>query len=231
MSLENTSLNSQVLIKPRESEGKDRYDCPISHHIVRPISQKIYSLTTSALLRKNGTGSVLGLQNAVNFQWWITDSPVLQFSMSRPTTGTLTVQNTPRSSITIIDRTRSALEDEILKEQERIKAYGGDDVHDPEKYAQQASSSSQSKPETKEDFVTWDGPNDPANPQNWSNTKKWLITILCAAITVNVYVLAHTSFLSPSWLLRFAVHLHPLHLVQRPYELFNVLRSHTKYRI
>ncbi|KAK7470096.1 hypothetical protein VKT23_001536 [Stygiomarasmius scandens] len=106
--------------------------------------------------------------------------------MSRPTTGTLTVQDTPRSSITIIDRTRAALEDEILKEQERIKAYGGDDVHDPEEYAQQASSSSQSKPETKEDFVTWDGPNDPSNPQNWSNTKKWLITLLCAAITVNV---------------------------------------------
>ncbi|THV03329.1 MFS polyamine transporter [Dendrothele bispora CBS 962.96] len=103
--------------------------------------------------------------------------------MSRPTTGTLTVQNTPRSSITIIDRTRHALEQEILSEEKRIKKYANDDVHEPETYVQQVS---EPQSEEKEKFVTWDGPDDPTNPQNWSNTKKWLITILCASITVNV---------------------------------------------
>lgn len=31
--------------------------------------------------------------------------------------------------------------------------------------------------------VTWDGPTDPANPKNWSQVKKWQITIMVAAFT------------------------------------------------
>lgn len=26
--------------------------------------------------------------------------------------------------------------------------------------------------------VTWDGPNDPANPLNWSQSRKWFVTML-----------------------------------------------------
>ncbi|KAJ7600529.1 major facilitator superfamily domain-containing protein [Mycena floridula] len=35
-------------------------------------------------------------------------------------------------------------------------------------------------------LVTWDGPNDPANPQNFSTRRKWGITGLASFITVNV---------------------------------------------
>lgn len=31
--------------------------------------------------------------------------------------------------------------------------------------------------------VAWDGPTDPANPKNWSQVKKWQITIMVAAFT------------------------------------------------
>lgn len=36
--------------------------------------------------------------------------------------------------------------------------------------------------------VSWDGPNDPNNPQNWSPSKKWLVMAVNGIITINVYV-------------------------------------------
>lgn len=35
-------------------------------------------------------------------------------------------------------------------------------------------------------LVGWDGPDDPSNPQNWSVKYKWLITLMCMIMTVNV---------------------------------------------
>lgn len=37
--------------------------------------------------------------------------------------------------------------------------------------------------------VSWDGPHDPKNPQNWSARKKWMVMSVTGIITVNVYVL------------------------------------------
>ncbi|KAJ7249746.1 major facilitator superfamily domain-containing protein [Mycena haematopus] len=34
--------------------------------------------------------------------------------------------------------------------------------------------------------INWDGPNDQENPQNWSDRRKWLITLTCILMTVNV---------------------------------------------
>lgn len=36
--------------------------------------------------------------------------------------------------------------------------------------------------------VSWEGPHDPKNPQNWSEARKWLIMSVTGIITVNVYV-------------------------------------------
>lgn len=44
--------------------------------------------------------------------------------------------------------------------------------------------------------VTWDGPNDPANPQNWSNLKRSLITLLCGILTVAVCVVPDRPLIS-----------------------------------
>ncbi|EMD59378.1 hypothetical protein GGP41_009245 [Bipolaris sorokiniana] len=35
----------------------------------------------------------------------------------------------------------------------------------------------------REVIVTWDGPNDPSNPLNWSNRQKWITTILVSLFT------------------------------------------------
>jgi len=35
-------------------------------------------------------------------------------------------------------------------------------------------------PPTVPAFVTWDGPNDPQNPQNWSSAYKWWLTFIIA---------------------------------------------------
>lgn len=34
--------------------------------------------------------------------------------------------------------------------------------------------------------VEWDGPDDPENPQNWSQKRKWAITVLASFLTINV---------------------------------------------
>jgi MFS transporter, DHA1 family, multidrug resistance protein len=105
--------------------------------------------------------------------------------------------NTPRSSITVVDHSsnngRSApspLEREISRDEKEFEEYGGNDIHDPRPKSPALSDSDSSHHEEKADpnLVTWEGPNDPANPQNWSTRYKWWVTIVCSIITVNVYV-------------------------------------------
>ena len=36
-------------------------------------------------------------------------------------------------------------------------------------------------------IVDWDGPNDPENPMNWSNSRKWLTIGLISLSSFNVY--------------------------------------------
>jgi DHA1 family multidrug resistance protein-like MFS transporter len=35
-------------------------------------------------------------------------------------------------------------------------------------------------------FVTWDGPDDPENPKNWSYAYKWWITIIMCILSLDV---------------------------------------------
>lgn len=80
--------------------------------------------------------------------------------------------------------------------EESIEFYGGDDVHEPvpktpiERPGGPIRVEPIFKPPTPQDEnkVTWDGPDDPENPQNWSKSYKWFITCLCMVMTVNVYV-------------------------------------------
>ncbi|KAG8989747.1 hypothetical protein FRB90_002093 [Tulasnella sp. 427] len=47
--------------------------------------------------------------------------------------------------------------------------------------------------------VTWDGPNDPANPQNWSNDKKWIGSVV-ESLMLSIFILAYAIgplFLGP----------------------------------
>ena len=57
-------------------------------------------------------------------------------------------------------------------------------------------------------MITWDSPNDPSNPQNWSIKYKWFITVICTVITVNMYVRSLTSLLG---LYKTNCKLEPLH--------------------
>lgn len=42
--------------------------------------------------------------------------------------------------------------------------------------------------------VSWDGPDDPTNPQNFPVSKKWNIVGVCCALTINAYVSSSTNF-------------------------------------
>ncbi|KAF9044209.1 MFS polyamine transporter [Panaeolus papilionaceus] len=81
----------------------------------------------------------------------------------------------------------SPLEEIVSSGEEAIERYGGDDIHEPpSKAPAPAASGFSPAPTIDANMVTWDGPNDPANPQNWSIPYKWLITALCIIMTVNV---------------------------------------------
>jgi hypothetical protein len=43
------------------------------------------------------------------------------------------------------------------------------------------------------DLVTWAGPDDPTNPQNWSTSYKWFLTALCSIMTINMYFTFHNT--------------------------------------
>ena len=79
----------------------------------------------------------------------------------------------------------SQLDKEIADDEARMELYGGDDVQEPPQLSHKEEQSQQ-QPSSGSSPVTWDGPNDPSNPQNWSKLRKWLLTILCAGVTVNV---------------------------------------------
>lgn len=117
-----------------------------------------------------------------------------------------TVKPTPHSSDTMLDRqiqeervdapqeTRptSPLDTEIAEAELAYEKYGGDDIHEP---APKESIDTPTPPPNPfapkpvdPNMVTWDGPDDQENPQNWPDSRKWLITVICALLTVNVYV-------------------------------------------
>lgn len=99
--------------------------------------------------------------------------------------------DTPRSSITVIQGDqRSAnfvdydLEREIAREEKAFESYGGDDPHEPPN----SKDVTPVEEQVEANMVTWDGPDDPTNPHNWSKPYKWFITVICCVMTVNVYV-------------------------------------------
>ncbi|KAJ4485233.1 MFS polyamine transporter [Lentinula aciculospora] len=107
-------------------------------------------------------------------------------------------ENTPsrsaQSSVTMLNAPPamppshpSQLDSEIADDEARMERYGGDDVREP---PQLSPSKELQQIDTSPSFaaspVTWDGPRDPANPQNWSKLRRWVLTSLCAAMTVNV---------------------------------------------
>ncbi|TBU28211.1 MFS general substrate transporter [Dichomitus squalens] len=79
------------------------------------------------------------------------------------------------------------LEEDLRQEYElRAEEYGGDDPREPPSKEQGAIPVPEQVATPDPNKVAWDGPDDPANPQNWSNRKKWAVTCLCVLMTVNV---------------------------------------------
>ena len=74
--------------------------------------------------------------------------------------------------------------------EEYFERYGGDDIHEPppKESLSGGPTLAQSEATVDANMITWDGPNDPSNPQNWSIKYKWLVTVVCTIMTINVYV-------------------------------------------
>ena len=75
-------------------------------------------------------------------------------------------------------------------EEKNIERYGGDDIHEPapKEFLVGGPSPIESETNVDANMVTWDGPNDPSDPQNWSIKYKWWVTTVVTIMTLNVYV-------------------------------------------
>ncbi|KAF7309338.1 MFS general substrate transporter [Mycena indigotica] len=94
---------------------------------------------------------------------------------------------TPRSSFTLLDRSTAVspdLQREIDDDEEDIHRFGGDDPHEPP-VKSPVLAPQLPRPRDPEE-IAWDGPNDPDNPQNWTDGRKWFITFVVVVMTVNV---------------------------------------------
>ncbi len=111
------------------------------------------------------------------------------------------VTETPRSSVTALNdttsppsplqRVQNSLDEEIAEDERRIEKYGGNDVNEPEpKLPHPLAFLS---PPQDPNMIAWDGPEDQGNPQNWSQRRKWMVTVICVIMSVNVYAL-HLAF-------------------------------------
>ncbi|KAJ7578147.1 MFS polyamine transporter [Mycena floridula] len=86
----------------------------------------------------------------------------------------------------------SPSDEEILETKKRVEAYGGNDpstVHPATKDVNSEAEESAAAATTvvePTNRVTWNGKDDPENPQNWSLQQKWLVTILVSLMTMNV---------------------------------------------
>lgn len=59
-------------------------------------------------------------------------------------------------------------------------------TEDVEAQARSSEDSSSNRPDKEKkdpNLVTWDGPDDPANPKNWSTKRKWAATLVVSSFT------------------------------------------------
>lgn len=107
--------------------------------------------------------------------------------------------NSTRSSFTYLDHHPTESEKEVVsphsnriaeiasRGEEEFERYGGDDVHEPPLKPSVIQGAILPSEQTIDaNMVTWDGPNDPTNPQNWTVKYKWLVTLVIIIMTVNV---------------------------------------------
>ena len=123
-------------------------------------------------------------------------TPLTMSTCSRSSSLTITSTSSAPSS-PANSSTSTILQDEPLTikletqpDEAHFKFYGKNNPQDPP--AKNNSSASPlpflPKPNTDPNVVTWDGPEDPENPKNWSFSYRWFITIACTVMTLNVYV-------------------------------------------
>jgi len=74
----------------------------------------------------------------------------------------------------------------LQNEEKRIEKYGADDVREPNPKELKESIPKDLALDHSPPYVGWDGPDDPSNPQNWTKSYRWALTVLCSIMTVNV---------------------------------------------
>jgi len=93
-----------------------------------------------------------------------------------------TGNNSTQSSFTHFESQLSA--ETLSRGKDESKPHDGADDHKPPLAIQGGSLLSMQTIDPN--MATWDTADDPTNPQNWTIEYKWLVTIVCLIMTVNV---------------------------------------------
>jgi DHA1 family multidrug resistance protein-like MFS transporter len=92
-----------------------------------------------------------------------------------------TAANSTQLSFTCFESHLSA--ETVSRREDGFEGYGADVQEPPlEPIVIQSSTLQSIDPY----MATWDSPDDPTNPQNWTIEYKWLVTAVCLIMTVNV---------------------------------------------
>jgi len=97
----------------------------------------------------------------------------------------------PSQTSTTIEAPTSDLDRELQEDERELEMYGGDAPSRP--HLSEGTNPTSNPKAVDPNRVGWDGPNDPENPQNWSYSYKWFITILSSLLTANVYVVLSSA--------------------------------------
>ncbi|KAI9457468.1 MFS polyamine transporter [Lactarius psammicola] len=108
-------------------------------------------------------------------------------SQSSPTTVATSSSSTVHTLIPTILGNHKLDQSETECGDARIEACGGDNSRDPQlKEPEAPRLPFLPKPNTDPNLVAWDGPDDPANPQNWSFRYKLWLTAVCTPMIIAV---------------------------------------------
>lgn len=89
---------------------------------------------------------------------------------------------------TVFENHAESFRSDIVCDNARIEAYVGDTPQDFPTKELAAPLPFLPKPNTDPNLVTWDGPDDPTNPQNWSFWYKSWLTAVSSLTILAVYV-------------------------------------------
>lgn len=97
-------------------------------------------------------------------------------------------RNSTASSDTVVGEDQPAEAASKNEKKGKQQSGGSDQAQEQQQDQEAGSGDDESEKEEDPNLVTWYGPNDPANPQDWSVFKKCAVTAQLCLLTFSIYI-------------------------------------------